>query len=815
MDLLPDPLLESIFSLLKNVTREAQTTIQFKAELEQLTATLQMIGPIVNDIVKSKRGLDHSEEECNMFTNEIKKAEKLVCESSKVKWNPFKRNLYSRQLKRLNRKLGNFCPAGVVAIQIRDSTQALALENDTNVKVGHILNRMTNKRIASVGEERENYGWRVPRLPSGIVAFEEPLQKLKAAVLASTDIDDGGSSMGCDDRSVLVVAAPGGCGKTTLVKMLCHDAEIRERFGENILFVIVSETPNLMVMVSDLFNPNSSSPLLVFQSNEDARTKLENFLSRKASDPMLLVLDDVWSASFIEEIFPSKIGGHKILVTSRTAFPKYNVFWFEPLHQEDAKTLFRGSAFTRGGSRPSPTINDDLVNQMVSWCKNHPLTLTVVGLSLNGKDELAWKSVLNKLSRGRSLLDLHEDIFIALERSFEALDDEYKQCFLDFGLFREDQRIPVSSLLNMWVHLYDYDDDGVDTMATIKEFSNRNLVHLMTTGNDSGARVNHCDQQFVTQHDLLRELAIHLNSKLPLPQRSRLIINAQGDELPAYIEQVQEPMQARILSISTGESFSSKWCNLEVPNLEVLILNLRSKTYTLPHFLAGSQKLKILNITNHGLYPIEFDNFHFLGSLRNLTTIRLERVAISPSILSLENLQKVSLIMCKTGNTLKKPMNNPPNISISPSILSEKVSSILCKIGNTFKKPIINCPDIWPQLVEIDIDNCQDLVEFPWTLCHSVHLKTISITNCNEMCEFSEEFGSLTNLEMLSLRSCMKLEKLPELIWRLEKLSVLDISFCSSLSGLPVKMGGIPTIYMKGCELPESEEEFSCTCTIQ
>lgn len=119
---------------------------------------------------------------------------------------------------------------------------------------------------------------------------------------------------------------------------------------------------------------------------------------------------------------------------------------------------------------------------MVSWCKNHPLTLTVVGLSLNGKDELAWKSVLNKLSRGRSLLDLHEDIFIALERSFEALDDEYKQCFLDFGLFPEDQRIPVSSLLNMWVHLYDYDDDGVDTMATIKEFSNRNLVHLMTTG---------------------------------------------------------------------------------------------------------------------------------------------------------------------------------------------------------------------------------------------------------------------------------------------------------------------------------------------
>ena len=70
--------------------------------------------------------------------------------------------------------------------------------------------------------------------------------------------------------------------------------------------------------------------------------------------------------------------------------------------------------------------------------------------------------------------------------------------------------------------------------------------------NDSSARVNYCDQQLVTQHDLLRELAIHLNSKLPLEKRTRLIINIRGDEFPTSIKQVQEPMQARILSISTG-----------------------------------------------------------------------------------------------------------------------------------------------------------------------------------------------------------------------------------------------------------------------
>ena len=226
-----------------------------------------------------------------------------------------------------------------------------------------------------------------------------------------------------------------------------------------------------------------------------------------------------------------------------------------------------------------------------------------------------------------------------------------------------------------------------------------------------------------------------------------------------------------------------RWCDMKVPDLEVLILNLMSKTYTLPHFLAANPKLKTVNITNNGLYPTEFSNFDFLGASYNLTRIRLERVVISPSILSLINLQNVSFIMCN--------------------------------IGNPFKNLIAKTPNIWPQLVELEIDYCQDLVKFPGTLCNSVHLKKISITNCNEMCGFNEEFGNLMTLESLFLRSCTKLKQLPESIWRSEKLSVLNISDCLSLSGLPEKIGklaGLRRIYMKGCtgvhELPKSVEEL-------
>ncbi|KAI3699024.1 hypothetical protein L2E82_43003 [Cichorium intybus] len=119
-----------------------------------------------------------------------------------------------------------------------------------------------------------------------------------------------------------------------------------------------------MVIVNDLFNPNSSGPQVHFQSNEDAKNKLEIFLNQKVLGPMLLVLDDVWSESFIDN-FPSKNSGCKILVTSRTAFANYDVFKFDPLKEKDAKTLFCRSASTKGGKRPSPIINENLVNQKV------------------------------------------------------------------------------------------------------------------------------------------------------------------------------------------------------------------------------------------------------------------------------------------------------------------------------------------------------------------------------------------------------------------------------------------------------------------
>jgi hypothetical protein len=100
------------------------------------------------------------------------------------------------------------------------------------------------------------------------------------------------------------------------------------------------------------------------------------------------------------------------------------------------------------------------------------------------------------------------------------------------------------------------------------------------------------------------------------------------------------------------ELFSSSWCNIQAPKVEVLVLNFQTKNYSLPEFVEKMDKLKVLIITNYGFFPAELRNFQLLGSLPNLKRIRLEKVSI-PSLcktpVPLKSLKKISLFMCNIG----------------------------------------------------------------------------------------------------------------------------------------------------------------------
>ena len=122
---------------------------------------------------------------------------------------------------------------------------------------------------------------------------------------------------------------------------------LTEKFKDNIFYVIVSKNTNMEGIVRALFNHKGQKYLSDFRSDDDIVYQLEQFLNSIGPTPILLVLDDVWpeSESFLEK-FVFRIKDYKILVTSRSVFPRFgSTYKLKPLNYEDSLTLFRSSAF--------------------------------------------------------------------------------------------------------------------------------------------------------------------------------------------------------------------------------------------------------------------------------------------------------------------------------------------------------------------------------------------------------------------------------------------------------------------------------------
>ncbi|KAI6700108.1 hypothetical protein NL676_014432 [Syzygium grande] len=571
----------------------------------------------------------------------------------------------------------------------------------------------------------------VPEAPDFIVGSEvkASLSKLKGRLLE-------------EGMSVIVVTALGGCGKTALLKKLCHDVDIEGKFNNNMMFVPVSEKPNLTDIVQKMIQ-HKGFAVPVIETEDDAVRNLQQLLNKIGQSPVLLVLDDVWteSQSILDKLVFKKIKDYKIVVTSRYEFPAYRpVHHLKPLTHGEALELFRRSVTVDDSSMDAP--DDELLDQIVKRCKGLPLALTVVAKSLKGKDRSFWHSKLLEWSEGHFLLDSEFDILDGLKRRFNDLDGDpsIKERFMDLGSFPEDCEIPATALIDMWVELYKLDFDGVHAITDLHELVCRNLADLLVTRRDSSddddkSYSSHC----AMQHDLLRELAIMECNQGEVEKRERLILDLTGNNFPDWwSEQKPQPLSARLVSISTDGTFSTLWPNLELPEAEALVLNFKTnkqiKTCVLPEFVAKTDKLKALIVTNYSHFPVELDNFQVIRS--NLRRIRLERITVpllSMGNLCLHSLQKISFYMC--------------DISQASTLNGTKIS------------------DAMPNLLELNIDYCEDLMTLPDGICQIKPLRKLSITNCNNFSTLPEQIGQLASLEVLRNLRKVVCEKEIAIMW--------------------------------------------------
>ncbi|EEF44771.1 leucine-rich repeat-containing protein, putative [Ricinus communis] len=600
-------------------------------------------------------------------------------------------------------------------------------------------------------------------LPEHIVGFDLFLTELKQELFK-------------DEHSVVILSAPGGYGKTTLAKLLCRDKQVKDKFRNNVFFVTVSKMGNLKVIIKQVLQQKRYQ-VPKFESDEQAINYLEEKLLQLRHNPILLVLDDVWSGSeVIIEKLKFQMGNYKILVTSRSEFSSLGFTYKLPtLKKEDAEALFQRSAFPL--NEYSEKELEGISALVVEACNGLPLALTVVGKSLckQPKAVCSNRGIMKECTEAGSVVNLIPDPLNCIRSCLESLEDKTKECYLDLGSFPEGQLIPVTALIDMWAELYDLDEDGI-YISILNKLTALDLVNTVMrkyASDGDGCYSGH----FVMQHDVLRELVIDLNKSEPVRKRKRLVLEISGNEFPEEWTEQTEETKSHVLSVSTDESFISGWSDMQVPEVKVLVLNLQSTTYDLPEFLKTAKELRALIVTSYGFLPVEITNFQILQCLTNLKRIRLEQVLVSS-------------LGFETGQLL----------------CLQKLSLVRCDIGQAFS----NISDAIPNLAEITIDYCNDLAAFLSAVCGIIRLKKLSITYCKDLSVLPQEFAKLVNLEVLRLRSCKRLRQLPGLIGSVQKLSILDISYCSCVGKLPEEIGeliNLSKLYMTACpvtKLPDS-----------
>ncbi|XP_027347379.1 probable disease resistance protein At5g66900 [Abrus precatorius] len=730
--------------LLSSVLEMKERAKKFRPTLELLEKTLKRLEKLVKQIDEFNRQLDRPAEETQKLVDQMKNGKELVLKCNQVQWwNCCYQANYQEELEALDEDIKRFFSLDMQAQIQRDGLETLVAVRELREEIRIVVPRRLELRgLCSP-----------PEPPLFTVGLDDPLMDLKFKLLREQV-----------SVSVLTVTGPGGSGKSTLAKMFCSDQKVKGKFKENIFFITFGKTPKWITIVQRLFKHNGYD-VPEFQSDEDAINQLEHLLKEIGKSPILLVLDDVWpeSVSLVDN-FVFQIPNYIILVTSRFAIARFGPpYTLKPLDDVHAINLFRHEASL---NQSSSEIPDYVINEIVKGCSGSPLALRVSGRTLSHQKPAVWHNRAKKLATGQSILDTNNDVLTSLQKSFDVLDPKVTECFRDLSLFPEAQRIAAAALVDMWSLR---DEDDASSMDKINELANQNMADILVTRNVEGGTIEY-NNHYVTQHGLLRDLAILQTSQEPTEKRNRLIIDISGNNLPSWwTKQNEHHIAARILSISTDEAFASEWCNLQPTEVEVLVLNIRQKKFTLPMFMKKMNKLEVLIITNYDFYRADLENFELLDCLSDLKRIRLERVSIP--------------FLSKTGVQLKN---------------LQKFSFFMCNVNEAFKNRSVQISDVLPNLEEINIDYC-DMVELPAGLSNIVSLKKISITNCHKLSALPKGIENLVNLESLRLTSCTSLVELPDSTTSLHKLKFLDISDCISLSKLPENMGKLSNLERVNC----------------
>ncbi|KAK3416314.1 hypothetical protein EUGRSUZ_H01779 [Eucalyptus grandis] len=632
-------------------------------------------------------------------------------------------------------------------------------------------------------------------------------------------------SMGSDDVRMIGIWGTGGLGKTTIAKDVYNS--IASQFDGCSFLANVRETSNrpdgLVHLQKTLLSETLwKENLVVLSEDKGANLIRDRLCCRK----ILLVLDDVDHGDQLNALARECAWfgkGSRIIVTTRdkhvlTSHGIDRVYEVKPLDQDEASELLSSYAFSRNQTKD---ISMDLIDNILSYANGLPLAIVVLGPFLRGRSRGEWESTLETLTESPN-----KDINSVLKISFDALDNNQKDIFLDIAcFFKGRKRDYVTRVL---------DGCGLKTLIGMQTLIERSLVTIE-------------DDSKIQMHDLIEQMGqdIIKNECLDDPgRRSRLW---------CYDDVIE------VLSEDTGTN-AVKGIVLDLPTRKELDIS--------PSAFTHMRRLKLLIILNAQISggPICLPNdlrwlewpgcplstpvyvpkklvcFHvpdsqikeFGGNLKDFRMLKdinfsecnfLTRV---PDISWAPNLERLDLRRCKSLVEVDQSvgyldkleflsLDECSNLSIFPSILKTKSLSKLSLSGCSKLKKFSDILVKIEHLEELDLEGTA-IKELPASIDNFVSVRWIALQNCKNLirlpssiynCKFgrpgSSNFPKLTYLDLRG----NKFTHMPRCFRKYDNLKDLYLDNCKQLQEIPQLPSNIGIIYANNCRSLQKLPDFS------
>ncbi|KAL3324741.1 hypothetical protein AABB24_038711 [Solanum stoloniferum] len=622
--------------------------------------------------------------------------------------------------------------------------------------------------------------------------------------------------METNDVRVLGIWGMGGVGKTTLARAV-FDTLSHKFQGASFLADVKETNTNEMhslqnILLSELFREDKKNYVNDKEKGKSLMAHRLRFMK------VLVVLDDINHHDHLEYLADLRWfgSGSRIIATTRNKqiIGKNNVVYeVTTLPEHHAIQLFNHYAFK--DEAPDEHIKK-LALEVVSHAKGLPLALRLWGILLHNKDTTMWREVVDMIKRESS-----PDIVKNLKISFEGLQDKEKTIFLDIACFfrGKDKDYTIEILKS-------YD---LDARIRLHGLIEKSLVFISK-------------YDTIQMHDLIQEMGRYVvTMQKDSGQPSRLgniedledvLVNNTGTmEVEAiwctYFESHQKPCcskeamknmkKLRILCMQTYTWGSQR--DSEDGSIEYLSNNLCWFVWQKYHWKLlpenfNPRRLVYLKLQESSLHHLWTETKQF-PSLRRIDLSHSKRLKRTPDFKGMPNLEYLDLRDCRSleevhpslkycKKLIQLNLYNCTSLERFPYVNVESLESLnlyfcsslekfpeilgIMKQG-TARKIMTSCPgirelplsffDLQPHLTELHLNDMENLVSLPSSICKLKGLVKLDVSNCSKLECLPEEIGDLENLEELHARSTL-ISRPPSSIVRLNKLNSLQFQYRKS-----------------------------------